>query len=172
VASNCPPDRDITYKKFDLLSNNFSVARVSDFIAKKLIVQSDCALCRDSLTTAISHAQLHCGIPFKEKAEYPILYPSQSLMEAVGRAATLLENILPHLGNCEKVHSVVTNPVRGNWSFSWLRCEEHAPNMKKLIAESVCSISLPWWCRRKNNEVAVESQARAMQRKMKILKHS
>ena len=80
----------------------FSVAFVSGFIAKRLLNNSNCDICKKCLISEVP-SPLDGFIGFKEhnNTVQSLTYPTEKLVETVGTAVTVLENVMSKVAHLE-----------------------------------------------------------------------
>lgn len=157
-------------------NTDFSVAYVAGSIARRILNKSQCENCKRVLVTSVPNDYLHSSITFKEYSSKKIslTYPSEELMVCVGSAATILETTLPEVAHGSAVMSNLMSVMKVHVGVEWLKvgCPEHAEILTNQILTSVCHISIPWWCTKKNRELSKLAKKRLDTRKMKILRHN
>ena len=152
-----------------------SVAYVSGFIARRLLRSGSCDACRACLISE-SAEPTNVYICFKEhiSTAKSLTYPTEKLVETVGTAVTILEDMLDKVGHIDAVEACITVAIKKSVSFDWIRltgCSVHHQRIEDEIVRGVTRISIPWWCKGKNESLGQESRQKALKRKVQILKH-
>jgi hypothetical protein len=100
----------------------FSVAYVSGFIAKNLLNNSYCDICKKCLISEVRSA-FDISTGFKEHSGTVqfLTYPTEKLVETVGTAVTVLENVMSRVIHLESVESYITNAIKKEADFGWIR---------------------------------------------------
>ena len=143
-----------------------SVEYVSGFIARHLLCNGSCDACKDCL---ISEAPSRTDIftSFKEcsRTVQSLTYPTEKLVETVGTAVTVLEDMISEVAHLYTVESCITGAIKESVNFHWIKltgCPLHHQRIEDAIVRSVTRISIPWWCRRKNESLGEASRRKAL----------
>jgi len=147
----------------------FSVAHVSGFIAKRLLNNSSCDICKICLLSEVP-SQLYVYTGFKEHrgTVHSLTYPTEKLVETFGTAVTFGEYDVN--GGSESVELCVIDAIKKGVDFDWIRsagCSLH----RQGIVRGVTRISVPWWCKQKNQMTIKASRQKVLKRKFRILSH-
>jgi len=153
----------------------FSVAYVSGFIAKRLLNNSDCDICKKCLISEVpSPLDIYTGFKEHNSTVQSLTYPTEKLVETVGTAVTVLENVMSMVAHLESVESYVTDAIKKGVDFDWIRsagCSLHYQGIEDGIVRGVTRISIPWWCKQKNRSMNRASRQKVLKRKFQILSH-
>ena len=80
----------------------FSVAYVSGFIAKHLLNNSTCEICKKCLISEVpSPLDVYTGFKEHSNTVQSLTYPTEKLVETVGTAVTVLENVMSMVAHLE-----------------------------------------------------------------------
>lgn len=153
----------------------FSVAYVSGFIAKRLLNNSNCDMCKKCLISEVP-SPLDIYTEFKEHSStvQSLTYPTEKLVETVGTAVTVLEKVMSVVAHLESVELYVTDAIKKGVDFDWIRsagCSLHYQGIEDGIVRGVSRISIPWWCKPKNQSMNKASRQKVLKRKFQILSH-
>ena len=134
----------------------FSLAYVSGFIAKCLLNNSDCDICKKCLISEVP-SPLDIYTCFKEQSStvQSLTYPTEKLVETVGTAMTVLENVMSMMAQSQL--NFVTDAIKKGVDFDWIRSvgySLHYQGIEDGIERSVTRILIPWWCKHKNQSAA------------------
>jgi hypothetical protein len=75
----------------------------------------------------------------------------------------------------ESVDLYVTDAVKKGVDFDWIRSADssfHCQGRENGIVRVVTRISVPWWCKRKNQSVNEATRLQAIKRKLQIYRTS
>lgn len=148
---------EIVKDNFELPDDWSSTVYVSGFIARRLLLGSNCLSCREALLNQSTNELWCSGLSFKEYDDdnQRLTYPSEGLVRSVGNSATLLEETLEQHVSIDKVMETITNIILKKINFDWLNlhCDVHSLDVAKQIAKSVCKVGIPWWCKKKNRQI-------------------
>ncbi|XP_044756674.1 uncharacterized protein LOC123315151 isoform X1 [Coccinella septempunctata] len=148
-----------------------SVAYVAGAILKVVKKHICCSLC-DSMLTASDLEPQNLFIMNKEWSDQRsvLLYPSESYTVSIGCGITVLEEFLDESPSHPKV-KVTALAVLSTMNFDHLACSEHKSHIRDITTAALCRIGIPWWCRRKCEEVKTEAKTRSMNKKLKKILH-
>ena len=155
----------------------FSVAYsyVSGFIAKCLLNNSNCDICKKCLISEVSSPlDVYKGFKEHSSTAQSLTYPTEKLVETVGTAVTVLENVMSTVAHLESVELYVTDGIKKGVDFDWIRsagCSLHYQGIEDGIVRDVTRISVPWWCKQKNQMMNKASRQKVLKRKFQILSH-
>ena len=154
----------------------FSVAYVSGFIGRHVLRAVRCDDCKTCLTSLLM-LSTNAFIYFKEykNDEQSLTCPSERLVETVCASVTVLEGMMAEVAHTYSVEEKITAAIKNTVDFGWIQssgCSLHHQEIADGIAQSICRISIPWHCKRRNRSLMEESRQRATRRKMKILSHT
>lgn len=138
-------------------------------MGKKILEQIKCYNCQNSLRSAPTDLQ-NVFINFKEWSdkEHKLFSPSEDLIVFVGAAVTILENFISNHGGRTGLRKAAIQEILNNLDCSWLNCDQHKDIVAESIANAVCAIGIPWWCKRKNNELTeMKKDIRSTRSKLK-----
>ena len=91
----------------------FSLAYVIGFIAKRLLNNIDCDICKKCLISEVpSSLDIYTGFKEHNSAVRSLTYPTDKLVETVGTAVTVLENVMSMVAHLELVELYVTDAVK------------------------------------------------------------
>jgi len=100
----------------------FSVAYVSGFVAKRLHNNSNCDMCKKCLISeAPSPLDIYTGFKEHDSTVQSLTYPTEKLVEIVGTAVTVLENVMSMVAHLESVELYVTDAIKKGDDFDWIR---------------------------------------------------
>jgi hypothetical protein len=80
--------------------------------------------------------------------------------------------MLWEVAHLEAVESCNTDAIKESVSFDGIRlagCSLHYQRLE--IVRGVTRISIPWWCKRKNESLGEATRQNALKRKLQILSH-
>ena len=153
----------------------FSVAYVSGFIAKRLLNNSSCDTCIKCLISEVPlPLDIYTGFKEHSSTVQSLTYPTEKLVETVGTAVTVLENVMPMVAHLESVELYVTDAIKKGVDFDWIRsagCSLHYQEIEDGIVRGVTRISIHWWCKQKNRSMNKASRQKVLKRKFQILSH-
>ena len=125
----------------------FSVAYVSGFIAKRLLNNSNCDICKKCLISEVpSPLDVYTGFKEHNSTVQSLTYPTEKLVETVGTAVTVLENVMSMVAHLESVELYVTDAIKKGVDFDWIRssgCSLHYQEIEDGIVRGVTRISIP-----------------------------
>jgi len=102
-----------------------------------------------------------------------LTYPTEKLVETAGTAVTVLENVTSMVAHLESVELYVTDAIKKGVNFDWIRSAGwslHYQGIEDRIVSGVTRISVPWWCKQKNESMNKASR-QVLKRKFQILSH-
>jgi hypothetical protein len=153
----------------------FPVAYVSGFIAKRLLHNNSCDICKKCLVSEVpSPLDIYTGFKEHSITVQSLTYPTEKLVETVRTAATVLENVMSMVSHLDSVESHVTDAIKKGVDFDWIRsagCSLHYQGIVDGIVRGVSRISIPWWCKKQNQLRKETARQKAFQGKNKILSH-
>jgi hypothetical protein len=99
----------------------FSVAYVSGFIAKHFLNNSNCEKILKNMISEVP-SPLHIYTVFKDHSStvQSLTYPTEKLVEPVGTAMTVLENVMSKVAHSEPVELYVTDAIKKRVDFDWI----------------------------------------------------
>ena len=99
----------------------FSVAYVSGFIAKHLLNISNCDICKKCLIPEVP-SPLDIYIGFKEHSStvQSLTYPTEKLVETVGTAVTVLEDVMSQVAHFESAELYWTHALKRELTLTGL----------------------------------------------------
>ena len=103
-----------------------------------------------------------------------LTYPTEKLVETVGTAVTVLQNMMSMVAHLESVELYVTDAIKKGVDIAWIRssgCSLHYQEMEDGIVRGVTRILIPWWCKQKNQKVNKARRQKVLKRKFQILSH-
>ena len=90
----------------------FSVAYVSGFIAKCLLNNRNCDMCKKCLISEVpSPLDIYTALKEHGSTVQSLTYPNEKLVETVGTAATVLENVMSMVALLESVELYATDAI-------------------------------------------------------------
>jgi len=95
-------------------------------------------------------------------------------VETVGTAVAVLENVMSMVAQLESVELYVTDALKKGVDFDWIRsagCSLHYQGLEEGTVRGVTGISIPWWCKQKNQSMNRASRQKVLKRKFQILSH-
>jgi len=95
-------------------------------------------------------------------------------VEIVGTAVTVLENVMSMVADLESVELHITDAINKGVDFDWIRsagCSLYYQGIEDGIVRSVTRISIPWWCKQKNQLLNNVSRQKVLKWKFQILSH-
>ena len=101
-------------------------------------------------------------------------YPTEKLVETVGTAVTVLENVMSMVAHLDSVELYVTDAIKKGVVFDWIRsagCSLHCQRNEDGIMRGVIRISVAWWCEEKNRSMNKATRQKVLKRKFQILSH-
>jgi len=153
----------------------FSVAYVSGFIAKCLLNNRNCDMCKKCLISEVpSPLDIYTALKEHGSTVQSVTYPTEKLVETVGTAVTVFENVMPMVALLESVELYVTDAREEGVDFDWIRsagCSLHYQEIKDGTVIGVIRISIPWWCKQKNRSMNEVSRQKILKRKFLHLLH-
>lgn len=96
------------------------------------------------------------------------------MVETVGTAVTVLEGMILEVAHFDTVESCITGAIKESVNFDWIRltgCPPHHQRIEDEIVRSVTEISIPWWCKWKNESLGEATRRKALKKKIQILSH-
>ena len=154
----------------------FSEAYVSGLIAKCLLNNSNCDICKKCLISEVpSPLDIYTGFKKHSSTVQSLTYPTEKLVETVGTAVTVLGNVMSMVADLESVELYATDAIKKEVDFGWIRsagCSLHYQEIEDGIETGVTRMSIPWWCKQKNQSMNKVSRQKVLKRKFKILSHS
>lgn len=150
----------------------FSVAYVAGFISKGINKHISCELCKSRLVS--TNQDLHNNFIYnKEWSENKTIltYPSEDFTVIVGCAITQLENFLTRSASQPNIMVNSQNYLKSILNFDNITCLIHHDDIKHLTIKAVCKIGIPWWCKRKNDDIKKMEKEKRANKKLKKMKH-
>jgi len=95
-------------------------------------------------------------------------------VETVGTAVTVLENVMSMVAHLESVELYVTDARDKGVDFDRIRsagCSLHYQEIRDGTVIGVTNVSIPWWCKQKNQSMNKASRQKVLKRKFRILSH-
>ena len=152
-----------------------SIACISGFIARHLLRNDSCDACKACLISeAPSPTDVFISLKECSSIVQSLTYPTEKLVETVGTAVTVLEDMISEVAHLDTVESCITNAIKESVNFEWIRltgCPLHHQRIEDEIVRSVTRISIPWWCKRKNESLGKATRWKALKRKVQVLSH-
>jgi len=102
---------------------------------------------------------------------YSLTYATEKLVVTVGTAVTVLEGVILEAAHLDTVKCCITSAIKDSVSFDWIRltgCPLHHQRIENEIVRSVTKVSIPWWCKWKNESVGEATRQKAVKRKLKF----
>jgi len=101
----------------------FSVAYVSGFIAKHLLNNNNCDICKKCLISdVLSSLDIYTGFKGHSSTVQSHTYPTEKLVETVGSAVTVLENVTSKVAHLELVELYIYDTCYKEGSYvGWIR---------------------------------------------------
>jgi hypothetical protein len=160
----------------DVNMDLFSVAYVSGLIDRHVLHAVRCDVCKACLTSPVMMST-YAFIYFKEYRDdkQSLTYPSERLVETVSASVTVLDGMMVEVAHTDSVEEKITAEIKKTVDFGWIKsscCSLHHQEIVDSIVQSVTSISIPCWGKRRNRSLVEASRKRATSRKMKILSHT
>jgi len=86
---------------------------------------------------------------------------------------TVLENVLSKVAHLESIELYMTRAIKKEVDCGWIRLvgSLHYQGVEGGIVRCVTRISIPWWCKQKNQSMNRASRQKVIKRKFKILSH-
>ena len=122
--------------------------------------------------TYIKKLDFYTGFKEHGSTIQSLTYPTEKLVETVGTAVTVLENVMSMVAHLESVELCVTDVIKKGVDFDWIRsagCSLHYEGTEDRIVRGVTRISIPWWCKQKNQLMNKASRQKVLKRKFQIL---
>jgi len=82
--------------------------------------------------------------------------------------------MISEVTHIDTVESLITNAIKESISFDWITltgCPLHHQRTQDETVMSVTRISIPWWCKQKNESLVEATRWKALKRKFQILLH-
>jgi hypothetical protein len=98
----------------------------------------------------------------------------EKLVETVDTAAIVLEGMRSEVAHLETVESRITDASKESVKFNWIRltgCSLHYQRLEDEIVRGVTRISVPWWCKRKNESLGETTRQMSLKRKLQVVSH-
>jgi len=153
----------------------FSVAYVSGFIARHMLCNGSCDACKACLISETpSPTDVYIGIKQCSSTVHSRTYPTEKLVENVGNAVNILEGMILELAHLDTVKCCITSAIKQSFSFDCIMltgCPLHHQRTEDEIVRSVTRISIPRWCKWKNESLGEATGQKAVKRKLQILSH-
>ena len=141
------------------------------FIARRLLHNGSCVACKACLMSkAPSSADDYIGFKECSSTVHSLTYPTEKLVWTVGTAVTVLEGMISEVAHTDAVESCITNAIKESISFDWITltgCPLHHQRTEDEIVRSITRISIPWWCKQKNESSVEASRRKALKRKLR-----
>lgn len=152
-----------------------SAAYVAGFIARKLLGTSSCDSCK-TLLTGSNLDFYNTAITFKEfsHVSYSLTYPSQDLVAYVAKFAVVFDEFMVSNSHIVKLLESICQHAQNVLSMSWLKPTDydHFDLLRNGIVKSAAEISVRWWCKRVNRELATSKRMKQQAKKMRVLTHT
>jgi hypothetical protein len=74
----------------------------------------------------------------------------------------------------DTVESLITHAIKESVNFEWIMltgCSVHYQGTEDEIVRGVTRISIPWWCKQKNESLGEATRQKALKRKLQIFSH-
>jgi hypothetical protein len=94
-------------------------------------------------------------------------HPTEKLVETVGTAVIVLENVMSKVAHLESVELYVTDAIKKGVDFDWIRsagCSLYYQGIEDGIERGVTRISIPWWCKQKNQSMNRTSRHKVLEK--------
>ena len=78
------------------------------------------------------------------------------------------------VAHLDTVEPCITGAIKESVNFDWIRlngCPLHHQNTEDEIVRRVTRISVPWWCKQKNESLVDATRQKALKMKFHILLH-
>jgi hypothetical protein len=142
----------------------FSVAYVSGFIAMHLLHGGSCDACKACLISEVpSSTDFYIGFSEYSSTVQSLVYPTEKLVNTVGSAVTVLESMISDVAHFKSVELHVANAIKKSVDFDWIRltgCSVHYQVIEDGIVTDVTRITIPWWCKQKNQSLRKQVRTR------------
>jgi len=153
----------------------FSVAYISGFIAKRLLNNSNCDICKKCLISEVpSPLDVYTGFQEHSSRVQSLTYPTEKLVQTVGTAVTVLENVMSMVAHLVSVELYATDATKKGIGFDWIRsagCSLYYQGTEDGIVTGITRISIPWLCKQKNRKMNKASRQKVLKSKFQILSH-
>lgn len=153
----------------------FLVAYISGFSARCLLRNGSCDACKACMISEIpSTTNVFLGFKQCSSTVHSVTYPTEKLVETVGIAVTILEGMISEVAHLHTVKCCITGAIKESVSFDCVRLTGSPVQHQRIeeeIVRSVTRISVPWWCKLKNESVGEATRQKAVKRKFHILSH-
>jgi len=150
----------------------FSVTYVSGFIARHTLCKGSCDACKACLISETpSTTDVYIGFKECSSTVHSLTYPTEKLVETVVTAVNILEGMISEVAHLDTVKCCITCAIQESVSFDWIRltgCSLHHQRTEDEIVRSVTRISIPWWCKQKNESLGEATGQKAVKRKLQI----
>ena len=150
----------------------FSLAYVIGFIARHMLCNGSCDACKACLISETpSTTDVYIGFKQCSSTVHSLTYPTEKLVETVGTAVNILEGMISEVAHLDTVKCCITSTVKESVIFDWIMltgCPLHHQRIEDEIVRSVTRISVPWWCKRKNESLGKTTRQKAVKRKLHI----
>lgn len=150
-----------------------AVSYVSGYIAKRILANSSCQLCKSCILHPCPNQSLDSGLLFKEYGDdrRRLTYPSEELVITVDHCAKLLEKKLEEKIHEDRIMEKLASAMKQEISFEWIKCScpLHSNILIEKLLKSVCLIGIPWWCKRQNRINAEQLKEKTVLRKTQNL---
>ena len=146
-----------------------SVAYVSGFIARHVLLGINCEDC----TTCLTSSMLLGTIAFIYFKEF-LTYPSEKLVETGGASISLLESKMAKVAHMGSVEERMTVAIKEIVDFEWIGSSGFSLHSQKIvdgIVRGITRIAIPWWCKQTNRSMNEADRQRATKRKLAMLSH-
>jgi hypothetical protein len=121
-----------------------------------------------------SALDIYTGFKEHSSTVQSLTYPTEKLVETVGTAATVLENVMSMVAHLDSIELHVTDAINKGVDFDWIRsagCSLHHQGIADGIVRGVTRISILWWCKKKNQLMKKATRQKVLKRKIQILSH-
>ena len=150
----------------------FSVAYVSAFIARHMLCNGSCDACKACLICETpSKTDVYIGLKQCSCTVHSLTYPTEKLVENIGTAVNILEGMISEVAHLDTVKCCITSAIKESVSFNWIMltgCPLHHQRIEDEIVRSVTRISIPWWCKQKNESLGEATGQKVVKRKFQI----
>ena len=149
-----------------------SVTYISGFITR-LLCNGSCDACKACL---ISEAQSPTDVymVYKECSStvHTRTCPTEKFVETLGTEVTVLEGMILEVAYLDIIEYCITSANKERVSFDWIRltgCLLHHQRIEDENMRSVTRISVPWWCKQKNESLGEATRRKVIKRKFQFL---
>jgi hypothetical protein len=92
-----------------------------------------------------------------------LVYPTENLVNTVGSPVAVLESVMSEVARFKPVDLHIINAIKKSVDFDWIRltgCSLHYQVIEGGIVAGVTRISIPWWCKLKNQSLRKKVRTR------------